>query len=589
VPDSGAAYVYYGCAIGVDPEREDYISPSDRQREAFFGYSVAGLGDVDGDGYDDVGIGAKNDSDVGTETGTVYLYHGGSAGLLPKSEVQLHASDAMDEDHFGRPVDGAGDVNADGYADLVTGAKDVDNLTDGSGAVYVYLGSATGIDATTEAKFVAPDGRRHDYFGAGVDGAGDLDADGYDDIVVGCSEDDDVAEDAGAIYLLHGSVTGVSAARDVQVYASDGEAGDKLGSLVAGLGDLDGDGLDDVLVSAFFDDDVAEDAGAVYMFRGCVDADADGACERDDCDDTDPTIINGTWHRDGDGDGFGDPNNYIYQCDRPKGYVANAVDCDDRDAKIGAAETWYLDADGDGWGEPGSAVDSCELLSGHVLHAGDCDDGDAAVSPDAEDPCGDGLDTDCDGLGEPGSDEDGDEAMAGTDPADADSDDDGLDDGEEAALGTDPLDTDSDDDGLSDSDELSLGTEPTDADSDDDGINDGDEQGQGTDPLDADSDDDGLSDGDEAALGTDPLDADSDDDGLSDGDERDAGSDPNDPDDPGEADDTAPPADDTGEPPDPRGPCGCTSTPGRWSPVAWLLLGLALAHRRRDQRGARGA
>ncbi len=114
---------------------------------------------------------------------------------------------------------------------------------------------------------------------------------------------------------------------------------------------------------------------------------------------------------------------------------------------------------------------------------------------------------------------DGEEIGLGTDPFDADTDDDGLSDGDEVNLyGTDPLDPDTDDDGLSDGDEIALGTDPFDTDTDDDGLTDGDEVNvYGTDPLDPDSDDDGLNDGLEVSLGLDPLDPDSDDDGIPDG------------------------------------------------------------------------
>lgn len=124
-------------------------------------------------------------------------------------------------------------------------------------------------------------------------------------------------------------------------------------------------------------------------------------------------------------------------------------------------------------------------------------------------------DADGDGLSSCG------ESFYGTDPADPDTDDDGLSDGAEANThGTNPLDSDSDDDGLTDGAEVNTyDTDPLDADSDDDGLSDGAEVNtHGTDPLDPDSDDDGLTDGAEVnRYGTNPLDADSDDDGLSDG------------------------------------------------------------------------
>ncbi|MBP5226285.1 MAG: hypothetical protein J6336_02765, partial [Kiritimatiellae bacterium] len=105
----------------------------------------------------------------------------------------------------------------------------------------------------------------------------------------------------------------------------------------------------------------------------------------------------------------------------------------------------------------------------------------------------------------------------GTDPADPDSDGDGLEDGEELALGTDPLDPDTDGDGLEDGEEVSLGTDPLDPDTDSEGLDDEEEVTLGTDPLLPDTDGDGLTDAEEVALGTDPLDPDTDNDGIPDG------------------------------------------------------------------------
>ncbi|MCK6502029.1 FG-GAP-like repeat-containing protein, partial [Myxococcota bacterium] len=198
-------------------------------------------------------------------------------------------------------------------------------------------------------------------------------------------------------------------------------------------------------------------------------------------------------------------------------------DCDDLDpdAFPGNEETWYDGVDGDCAGgndfdADGDGFDSAD-------HGGeDCDDGDAAVYPGAPDDPYDRVDSDCDGVNDSDGDglDDATELDLGTDPADADSDDDELSDGDEVLdHGTDPRDEDSDDDGCGDGVEVGAGTDPLDADGDDDGVSDCDELADGTDPGSDDSDGDGLTDGEEEALGTDPLDADSDDDRLTDGDE----------------------------------------------------------------------
>ncbi len=592
--DAGAAYLYYGSASGLGAEQQ--LEASDAEPEDNFGYSVAGLGDVDGDGFDDLAIGAEHDSSAAANAGAVYLYYGATGGLDAGSEVELHASDADVDAVFGRPVAAAGDLDGDGHADLIVGAKEDDEGGAGAGAAYVYLGASTGISSATEQKLIASDARINDGFGAGVSGAGDTDGDGYDDVIVGASLHDGSGVDAGAAYLYLGSATGVTAASERLVTASDGGDGDMFGALVAGLGDLDGDGYGDVLISAFMDDDIGADAGAAYVFRGCADGDADGLCADEDCDDSDAAVTTYSWHLDSDGDGWGDPFLSREGCSAPSGYVANDEDCDDQDAATGAAPTWYLDADGDGWGDDGDAIAHCREQSDRTLQPGDCDDGDEGVHPGADDPCGDGIDGDCDGVGDPASDEDGDgltaqeESDLGLDDCDDDVDDDGISDGDELELGTDPELADSDGDGLEDGEELAQGTDPLERDSDGDGLEDAEELALGTDPLLVDSDGDGLEDGEELTWGADPLDPDSDGDGISDGDEVGAGSDPTDPDDPGPPeetgtpedtalpDDTGPPNDD--EPEDPS-PCGCSSAAGRWAPLAWLGLSLVAWRRRR--------
>ena len=192
------------------------------------------------------------------------------------------------------------------------------------------------------------------------------------------------------------------------------------------------------------------------------------------------------------------------------------------------------DSDGDGFLD----AEERDLLGTDPFDADSDDDG----VPDGDDlnPLDPHSDSDGDGVS------DSDELALGTNALDTDTDGDGLSDGQEVALGTDPLDADSDNDGVNDSQEASNGTDPLNADSDGDGVIDGSdadpldansdsdndgisdstETADGTDPLNADSDGDGLSDGVEATLGTNPLNSDSDDDGLTDQEEVDLGTNP---------------------------------------------------------------
>jgi len=153
-----------------------------------------------------------------------------------------------------------------------------------------------------------------------------------------------------------------------------------------------------------------------------VDDDCDGAV--DDADASVDLSTGGTWHADGDGDGYGDAASATSACVQPSGWVEDASDCDDGDASVNpdATEvcngidddcdtavddadpsvdlstggTWYADGDGDGYGDAASSASSCVQPSGTVTDATDCDDGDAAVNPAAAEVCN-GIDDDCDG------------------------------------------------------------------------------------------------------------------------------------------------------------------------------------------------
>ena len=147
---------------------------------AFYGVSVTGAGDVNGDGHADFAVGCRGcDTAVGN-TGKVFVYYGGPGGSATVADVVLEGANVSEA--FGQRVAGAGDFDGDGYADLAVSAPGYDG---GRGRILVYVGSPAGL--TLAATHEAPAGTAGG-FGARLAGGGDFDGDGFDDVVATASE-----------------------------------------------------------------------------------------------------------------------------------------------------------------------------------------------------------------------------------------------------------------------------------------------------------------------------------------------------------------------------------------------------------------
>jgi hypothetical protein len=255
VTDRGRAFVYYGGAVANAVA--DVTLQGDEAFD-FFGYSVSDAGDVNGDGYSDVIVGAPYSDAGGADAGRAYVYYGG-AGPFPVADLTLTGAAAGD--NFGAAVSGAGDVNGDGYADVIVGAYPNDGGSADAGRAYVYYGGP-GMDAAADLTLTGA--AAGDNFGCSVSGAGDVNGDGYGDVIVGANLNDALGTNAGRAYVYYGG-PGADVVADVTLTGA--AANDGFGNSVSGAGDVNGDGCADVIGGAPYNDAGGQNAGRVYLYE----------------------------------------------------------------------------------------------------------------------------------------------------------------------------------------------------------------------------------------------------------------------------------------------------------------------------------
>jgi len=227
----------------------------------FFGYSVAGAGDTDGGGFADVVIGGRDFRNGEVNEGAAYLFEGSSSGpsLAPDWMTEGNLAFA----YFGQSVAGAGDVNADGFADLVVGALYYSSGQTSEGKAFVYHGSAAGLQIVPA--WTAEGNQVSAGFSWAVSGAGDVNRDGFDDVVIGARYFANGQAEEGAAFLYLGSPSGLASSPAWQREGGTAQAG--FGYDVASAGDVNGDGFDDVLISAFYPTGLGGQ-GTAHLFLG---------------------------------------------------------------------------------------------------------------------------------------------------------------------------------------------------------------------------------------------------------------------------------------------------------------------------------
>ena len=291
---AGTSYVVFGKAdsasvdlgdLGSGGFRIDGIDASDRS-----GVSVSGAGDVNGDGLDDVIIGAYGaGQDYQSYTGESYVVFG-KADSNPVELASLETDqrgfriDGIDpQDRSGKSVSGAGDVNRDGFDDVIVGAWGAGPNGNEAGESYVVFGKADSNPVELASLETGQRGFRIDGIDAGdisgfsVSGAGDVNGDGFDDVIVGAYlADPDDKTYAGESYVVFGKAD--SASVDLGDLGTGGfridgiDDRDYSGRSVSGAVDVNGDGFDDVIVGAFGAGPDGSSAGESYVVFGKPDS-----------------------------------------------------------------------------------------------------------------------------------------------------------------------------------------------------------------------------------------------------------------------------------------------------------------------------
>jgi Ca2+-binding RTX toxin-like protein len=236
----------------------------------YSGHSVASAGDVNGDGFDDVIVGAIGADAGPAKPGASYVVFGKATSFA--ASINLATLDGNTgfklsgvgvSDASGHSVASAGDVNGDGFADLIIGARWAQPHGSASGASYLVFGKASGFAADINLNtlsggngFKLSGAAASDSSGYSVASAGDFNGDGYDDLIVG-AVGAGALDDSGASYIIYGKASGFAATLELSgltaaagVKLNGAAAGEGSGNSVASACDVNGDGFDDVIVGA---------------------------------------------------------------------------------------------------------------------------------------------------------------------------------------------------------------------------------------------------------------------------------------------------------------------------------------------------
>jgi hypothetical protein len=250
---SQAAYIYFG---GPNMDNKLDVALYGRAGSFSCAMSVSSAGDLNNDSYDDVIFGDNFKDIIGDNTGEVYIFFGGQ-NMDNKTNVNLTGTSNLA--NLGFCVSGGGDINEDGYDDVLVAC--VQHNGNMPGAVYVLFGGQNmdnKIDMTFSNIDIGNDGHQS------VDRAGDVNGDGHGDIIVGAYSESAASNGAGAVYVYYGGKN-MDTNADL-TFLGDSSVETCFGISASGAGDVNNDGYDDMIVGSPFNSANGDGAGRAYIY-----------------------------------------------------------------------------------------------------------------------------------------------------------------------------------------------------------------------------------------------------------------------------------------------------------------------------------